>query len=65
MMIQNTVQEDINGIVDKFGYSHEKIASDLEVSFMTVYRWSRGKSTPKSKLVKRAISIYKNSLNNN
>lgn len=59
-MINNKkpVKDVINEIMTTKGLSLEKIAGEIGVSSMTVYRWKRGLAAPKSEAILKALSNY-------
>ncbi len=60
MMPNKPINEIIDQVMGERNVSLEQIAGELGVSFMTVYRWKRGQSSPKSKVVLKALSNYIN-----
>jgi transcriptional regulator with XRE-family HTH domain len=49
------VQKKIDSLMKKHRLSLEAIASKLNISAMTVYRWHRGKVAPRSRIIKDAL----------
>ena len=47
----------------KQGYSLEGLADKLEISYMTLYRWARGKGKPHSLFVKEMNRLIQEKTN--
>ena len=53
-----SIPKKLNTIVKATGWSQEKLASELSVSFPTLNSWINGKSQPRSKAVKSINDLY-------
>ena len=60
MMINKPINEVIEQIIKERNISLEKIAADIGVTSMTIYRWKRGQTIPKSQIILNALSKYIN-----
>ncbi len=56
------MQKEIRGLMKKHNLSREDVASKLGISGRTVYRWERGESIPKSRLMIREFEKLKQEL---
>lgn len=56
------VKRDVQDLISRYDLSREDLASRLGVSAMTVYRWEKGKTLPKSRFMLRAIADLKTEL---
>lgn len=56
------MQKEIRGLMKKHNLSREDVASKLGISGRTVYRWERGESLPKSRLMIREFEKLKQEL---
>lgn len=56
------MQKEIRGLMRKYNLSREDVASKLGVSGRSIYRWERGESLPKSKLMVREFEKLKQEL---
>ncbi len=60
MMLTKPINEIIEQIIRERNISLERIAADIGVTSMTIYRWKRGQAMPKSRIVLNALSEYTN-----
>ena len=60
MMLNKPINEVIDQVIKERDVSLEQIAGEIGVSSMTVYRWRRGQSIPKSRIVLKALNDYIN-----
>ena len=60
MMLNKPINEIIDQVIKDRDVSLEQIAGEISVSSMTVYRWRRGQTIPKSRIVLRALTEYIN-----
>jgi len=56
------IQKEIRALMKRHNLSREDIASKLGVSGRSIYRWERGESLPKSKLMIREFEKLKQGL---
>lgn len=56
------IQREVQDLIRKYNLSKEDIASKLGVTMMTVYRWEKGKTSPKSKFIIRELEKLKQEL---
>lgn len=56
------IQKEIQGLMKKHNLSREDVASKLGVSGRSIYRWERGESLPKSRLMVREFERLKQEL---
>ncbi len=56
------MQKEIRGLMKKYNLSLEDVASKLGVSGRSIYRWERGESLPKSRLMVREFERLKQEL---
>lgn len=56
------MQKEIQGLMKKYNFSREDVASKLGVSGRTIDRWERGESLPKSRLMVREFERLKQEL---
>ena len=59
-----SIQKIIADMKLNHGVTDEDIASRLGVTSMTIWRWSNGKSKPRSRIIIRALYDYKDQLTN-
>jgi len=57
-----TVKEMIENLTIKNDISMEKIAGEIGVSSLSVSRWKKGETTPKSRIIVKALENYFNSV---
>ena len=60
-----TVKEMIESLTIKNDLSMEKIAGEIGVSSLSVSRWKKGETTPKSRIIVKALENYFHSVCNN
>lgn len=48
---------DVKGLRERLGWSREKLASELNVSAQSVYRWEAGKTKPIPTIVKQLEAL--------
>ena len=48
---------DVQALREQLGWSREKLASELEVSVTTIWRWESGKSRPIPALAKQLEAL--------
>ena len=53
-----TVKEMIENLTIKNDISMEKIAGEIGVSSLSVSRWKKGETTPKSRIIVKALENY-------
>ncbi|MDP2788806.1 MAG: helix-turn-helix transcriptional regulator [bacterium] len=56
------IQKEVQDIRRKYNLSREDVASKLGISGRTIYRWERGESFPKSRLMVREFEKLKQEL---
>lgn len=59
---ENVFQKEIRTIMKTYNLSEEDIAAKLQIRAQTVYRWERGLSKPKSRIVLQALEEFKKGL---
>ena len=57
-----TVKEMIESLTIKNDLSMEKIAGEIGVSSLSVSRWKKGETTPKSRIIVKALENYFHSI---
>ena len=57
-----TVKEMIESLTIKNDISMEKIAGEIGVSSLSVSRWKKGETKPKSRIIVKALENYFNSV---
>ncbi len=55
-------QQEIRQLMEKYNLSPEAIGAKLHITAQTVYRWERGISKPRSKIVLQALEEFKKEL---
>lgn len=58
----NDFQKEIRAIMETHNLSEEDIAAKLQIRAQTVYRWERGTSKPRSRIVLQAFEEFKKEL---
>ena len=56
------IQQEVQDLRSKYNLSREDIASRLGVSMMTVFRWERGETFPRSRFTIRAFDKFRQEL---
>lgn len=56
------IQKEVHDLRRKYNLSREDVASKLGISGRTIYRWERGESLPKSRLMVREFEKLKQEL---
>jgi len=56
------IRQDLQAFRSKYNLSREDIASRLGICVMTVYRWERGESFPRSRFLIREFEKFKREL---
>lgn len=59
---ENAFQREIRDIMKTHNLSEEDIAAKLQIRAQTVYRWERGTSKPRSRIVLQALEEFKKEL---
>lgn len=55
-------QQEIQQLMKTYSMSEEDIAAKLQIRAQTVYRWEKGLSMPKSRIVLQALDEFKKEL---
>ena len=55
-------QQEIQQLMKIYSMSEEDIAAKLQIRAQTVYRWEKGLSMPKSRIVLQALDEFKKEL---
>lgn len=55
-------QQEIQQLMKTYSMSEEDIAAKLQIRAQTVYRWEKGLSMPKSRIVLQALEEFKKEL---
>jgi len=59
---ENAFQKEIQHLMETYNLSEEDIAAKLQIRAQTVYRWERGTSKPRSRIVLQAFEKFKKGL---
>ena len=59
---QKDFQQDIRNIMETYRLSEEAIADRLGIRAITVYRWEKGLSRPKSRIILQTLEEFKKEL---
>ncbi|MBU0693754.1 MAG: hypothetical protein KKC11_03690 [Candidatus Omnitrophica bacterium] len=59
---KNAFQKEIQHLMETYNLSEEDIAAKLQIRAQSVYRWQRGLSRPKSRIVLQAFEEFKKGL---
>lgn len=62
MKNENDFQKEIRHLMETYNLSEEDIAARLQIRAQTVYRWERGTSKPRSRIVLQAYEEFKKAL---
>ena len=57
MMANQNIATLVRGIREKTGWTQEKLAQEVGVSFSTVNSWERGKRNPQPYLLKKLMEL--------